>query len=91
MEKYRPTALASTAAFSVARGDGALFPVVLAGLLGLWGLGALALSCPSTLTSAEVETLQPRQYVSCQPAEDRAPGQLLRCIVETPAQRPRDI
>ena len=72
--------------------QGALFPAVLAGLLGLWALIAMAVACNPKLV-AEAENQAAVSYVSCEPAEAGQlgqPGQLLRCIVE-PAAKPRDI
>ena len=69
---------------------GALFPLVLAGLLGLWALIAMAIACNPKLV-AEGESQAGASYVSCEPAGNRQPGQLLRCTVEAPAPAARDI
>ncbi len=69
---------------------GALFPLVLAGLLGLWALIAMAIACNPKLV-AESESQAKASYVSCEPAGSRRPGQLLRCTVEAPATAARDI
>ena len=63
---------------------GAMFPYILAGLLGLWALIALAISCNPKLVAA-TEDQGVAAYVSCQPAGPgalQAPGQLLRCTVQ---------
>ncbi len=67
----------------------ALFPAVLAGLLGLWALIAMAVDCnPKLLTEGKNQAAA--SYVPYEPTEARAPGKLLRCTLAT-ATKPRDI
>ena len=67
----------------------ALFPAVLAGLLGVWALIAMAVDCnPKLLTEGKNQAAA--SYVPCEPTEARAPGKLLRCTLAT-ATKPRDI
>ena len=61
---------------------GTLFPVVMAGLLGLWALFALAIACGPKLAALEAENAVAKAFVSCETTTTREPGQLLRCIVE---------
>ena len=70
---------------------GTLFPVVMAGLLGLWALFAVVIACGPKLAALEVENSAARAFVSCEPATTRVPGQLLRCIVELDSGIARDI
>jgi len=67
----------------------ALFPAILACLLGLWALIAMAVACNPKLL-AEGKHQAAASYVSCEPTEARAPGELLRCTLAT-ATKPRDI
>ena len=55
--------------------DGTLFPMVMAGLLGLWALIAVAISCGPKLAAVELEAEMAKTFVSCEPTG----GQLLRC------------
>ncbi len=67
-----------------------MFPFVLAGLLGLWALIAMAIACNPKLM-AESESQTGAAYVSCEPAGNKQPGQLLRCTLEAPVTETRDI
>lgn len=77
---------------SAAYDRGALFPLLMAGLLGLWALIAIAIASSPKLAAIEEDHRAAGSYVSCQPAGAEAigtPGQLLRCTVErnvTPAK-----
>ncbi len=64
--------------------------LILLGLLGLWALIAMAVACNPKLV-AEAENQDKASYVSCEPAEARAPGELLRCTVQPRATKPRNI
>ncbi|MBT3534549.1 MAG: hypothetical protein HN478_11775 [Rhodospirillaceae bacterium] len=68
-----------------------LFPGVMVGLLALWALIAVAISCGPKLAAVEDESQAAKAFVSCEPTEDRAPGQLLRCVVEADTIKLRDI
>jgi hypothetical protein len=73
---------------------GALFPFILAGLLGLWALIAMAIACNPKLAKVDAKNAFAMTYVSCQPAAFRvsqAPGQLLRCTVEPGAAPGKEI
>ena len=70
---------------------GALFPAVLAGLLGLWALFAMAITCGPKLVALEAENAVAKAFVSCEPTTTREPGQLLRCIVEQDSVIAKDI
>ncbi len=74
---------------------GALFSIIMAGLLGLWALIAMAIACSPKLAAADVRSPLAAAYVSCQPVDSRAsraPGQLLRCTIDPDAAAPgRDI
>ncbi len=70
---------------------GPLFPLVMAGLLGLWALMAMAISCGPKLSAIKSEASAARTYVTCEPSDGRAPGSLIRCIVEPDAANARDI
>ncbi len=63
---------------------GALFPFILAGLLGLWALIAIAIASSPKLAALDVESVGAAAYVSCQPAGPQAlpaAGQLFRCTM----------
>ena len=70
---------------------GALFPAVLAGLLGLWALFAMAITCGPKLAALEAENAVAKAFVSCEPTTTREPGQLLRCIVQQESAIAKDI
>ena len=70
---------------------GALFPAVMAGLLGLWALFAMAIACGPNLVALEAENAVAKAFVSCEPTTDRETGQLLRCIVELDSAIAKDI
>ena len=70
---------------------GTLFPVVMAGLLGLWALFAMAIACGPKLAALEAEDAVAKAFVSCEPTTTREPGQLLRCIVELDSAIAKDI
>ncbi len=73
---------------------GALFPFILAGLLGLWALIAMAIACNPKLAKVDAKRAGAVAYVSCQPAAlplSQAPGQLLRCTVEPGAAPGKEI
>ena len=70
---------------------GTLFPTVLAGLLGLWALFAMAITCGPKLVALEAENAVAKAFVSCEPTTTREPGQLLRCIVELDSAIAKDI
>ena len=70
---------------------GALFPVVLAGLLGLWALFAMAIACGPNMAALEAENAVDKAFVSCEPTTTREPGQLLRCVVELDSAIAKDI
>ncbi len=63
----------------------ALFPAVLAGLLGLWALIAIAISCGPKLAAYEAADQTAKSFVSCEPAGAALPGGLLRCTFEPAA------
>ena len=56
-----------------------LFPVVMGGLLGLWALAALAMSCGPKLADMDVPAA--KAFVSCEPANNEAASGLLRCTI----------
>ena len=68
---------------------GGLFPVVMAGLVGLWALAALAIGCGPELAALEVSAA--KTFVSCEPANEEAAGGLLRCTAPSAATDARDI
>jgi hypothetical protein len=68
---------------------GPLFPVVMAGLLGLWALAVMALVCGPKLAAMEAPPV--KSFVSCEPANDVAAGGLLRCTVQAGGTVARDI
>ena len=70
---------------------GTLFPAVLAGLLGLWALFAMAITCGPKLVALEAENAVAKAFVSCEPTTTREPGQLLRCIVQQDSTIAKDI
>ena len=70
---------------------GALFPVVLAGLLGLWALFAVAIAIGPKLVAVEAENAVAKALVSCETTTTREPGQLLRCIVQQDSTIAKDI
>ena len=70
---------------------GTLFPAVMAGLLGLWALFAMAITCGPKLVALEAENAVAKAFVSCEPTTTREPGQLLRCIVEQDSVIAKDI
>ncbi len=69
---------------------GVLFPVVMAGLLGLWALFAVVIACGPKLAALEAENSAAKAFVSCEPTTT-VPGQLLRCIVELDSGIAREI
>ena len=70
---------------------GTLFPVVMAGLLGLWALFAMTIACGPKLDALETENGLEKAFVSCEPTTTREQGRLLRCIVEPDSAVPKDI
>ena len=70
---------------------GILFPIVMAGLLGLWALFAVAIAIGPKLVAVEAENAVAKALVSCEPTMTREPGQLLRCIVEQDSVIAKDI
>ena len=70
---------------------GILFPIVMAGLLGLWALFAVAIAIGPKLVAVEAENAVAKAFVSCEPTTTREPGQLLRCIVELDSAIAKDI
>jgi hypothetical protein len=59
-----------------------LFPSIMAGLLGLWALIAIAITCGPKLSALETQEPDVKTFVSCEATAPGMPGQLLRCIVE---------
>ena len=52
---------------------GVLFPAILGGLMGLWVLGAMAMTCGKNLTMVELPNQSVASYVSYQPASMQTP------------------
>ena len=70
---------------------GVLFPVVMAGLLGLWALFAVVIASGPKLAALEAENSATKAFVSCETTTTKVPGQLLRCIVELDSGIAREI
>ncbi|MBT3333601.1 MAG: hypothetical protein HOK21_23590 [Rhodospirillaceae bacterium] len=88
------TSNARTAAFD---DRGAMFPVVMVGLLGLWALIAMAIACgPKLAANDALDNILEKPnaaYVSCEPANTvkSEPGRLLRCTIDHRMSPVRDI
>ena len=72
---------------------GAMFPLMLAGLVAVWALGwgVTAHHMSHQPETAETTPQTNRVFINCVPAAAPQPGVLLRCLVRVTANRPLPI